>query len=435
MVPRRQAWLRELARGLESRGRQWQSLVLADGRLRLEPAGATAGVALEVRPASEHEPAYRRIGDLDIVYTGTSHLEPAEQGWLEDLASLLEEQLARQPLALTGHAAMVRPQESPTATLEKMFPFITVERSAISESLPYSYRGEITEILVRTTSRCNQHCAFCSAPEHAQPRPEVLAASLRAAADLLPGAMLSLTGGEPALRKDFSDQLGLALRLDFSRLQVQTNAVYFAEKLDPGAWPDDERLTFFVSLHAVAEDLYDAITSTRGQLHLALAGIRRLLAAGRTVTVNSVITSRNIDHLQQLVEALPELFPGPNRPQLHFSTLICPEWRPRAAEFLVPYRQLARALQQAAATARHLGLETQPLLSSTHASLPACLLPSRARKQRHHYHVAGDEAGYEDYTRPWVKALGCRKCSQDESCLGVPRAYARRFGLEELQPI
>ena len=434
-VPHEQSWIRQLAAGLDRRGHRWQALVLADGYLRVEADTAEGTLIFEIHPRGKRQQAMRIVGNHCISYRGRGDLTPAAVYWLDGLVNAIEDLSPAPPANLSGHAAMVKPIGLPEKVLEKMFPFITVEHSSINRHTEDSPRGEITEVLVRATSRCNQRCAFCSAPEHAEPDPRILAASLRAAADLLPGAMLSLTGGEPTLRKDFSAQLELALRLDFSRIQIQTNAVTFAEKLDPGCWPADGRLTFFVSLHAVNAGLYDAITSTHGQLDAALAGIRRLLESKRAVTINTVITSHNIDHLEQLVGALPELFPGPNRPQLHFSTLICPEWRPRAAEFLVPYRQLAKALQRAAAVAGKLDLETQPLLASTHASLPACLLPARARRQRHRYHLAAGETGYEDYSRPWIKAAGCRECSQDGNCLGVPRAYARRFGLDELKPI
>jgi hypothetical protein len=83
-----------------------------------------------------------------------------------------------------------------------------------------------------------------------------------------------------------------------------------------------------------------------------------------------------------------------------------------------------------------LNIPIQSLLSSTHASLPACLLTeSHRRLSPHRPTLRDDETGYEDFDKPWVKSAQCRNCLHADHCLGVPRAYARRFGLDELSPI
>jgi MoaA/NifB/PqqE/SkfB family radical SAM enzyme len=197
----------------------------------------------------------------------------------------------------------------------------------------------------------------------------------------------------------------------------------------------DPRLSFFVSLHAVDAAIYDRCTGTSGELPLALAGIRRLLSGGHRVVINTVASSANVAHLAAMAEALPELFPGDARPGWHFSTLICPDGRPGAAEFLVPYSVLAPAIEDAARRAAGLGIAVEPLVSSTHAALPPCVVgPDHRRASAHRPRPEADETGYEDLARPWVKAARCRLCSADEQCLGVPAPYALRFGLDELRP-
>ena len=90
---------------------------------------------------------------------------------------------------------------------------------------------------------------------------------------------------------------------------------------------------------------------------------------------------------------------------------------------------------RSSACARALGLDLHPLRSSTHASLPACVLPARERVRRSDYRIGERETGYEDPARPFVKAARCRGCRETERCLGVPQPYARAFGLDELRPI
>jgi hypothetical protein len=198
----------------------------------------------------------------------------------------------------------------------------------------------------------------------------------------------------------------------------------------------NEKLFFFVSLHALDEGIYDRCTGTEGQLSTALEGTRRILAAGHPVTVNTVVTSENFGHLEEMVRRLPEVFSGERKPALHFSVLICPEWRPEAADYLVKYTELVPVLERAARTAEGLGIAVDSLLSSTHASMPPCVLPAEARGMgRHLPEIAEHETGYEDDGRPWVKAEQCRQCAETGRCLGVPRPYAAKFGLEELVPL
>ena len=93
-------------------------------------------------------------------------------------------------------------------------------------------------------------------------------------------------------------------------------------------------------------------------------------------------------------------------------------------------------LEASAATASRLGFPVDPLVSSTHASIPLCLVDREQRlSSRHRPKILAEETGYEDFSRPWVKAASCRSCAVAEHCLGVPTPYATRFGFSELQPI
>ncbi len=160
------------------------------------------------------------------------------------------------------------------------------------------------------------------------------------------------------------------------------------------------------------------------------------MEAGHGVTINCVVQSINLEHLISYVEALPGTFAMDERSTLHFSVLICPEYRPEAADYLVPYSRLAPGLEAAAERGAALGLRVDPLRSSTHAAVPACVLSEEYRHHDpHRPHVFAGETGYEDLSLPWVKAERCRGCAEDPWCLGFPAAYARRFGLDEPKPL
>ena len=431
-------WVERLVAELWRAGAPVRAASLYDGTLRVElELGGERPFVVTVRPRREGLPGWRRTDRLIVGYDGAG--DPPLEGLraLERIHALLSRVEGSLPADLAGFAALGSRRGRPEESLAAMFPFVTVERSSPPAGRGRRrHPGEGVEVLVRATSRCNQACPFCSGPKHAEPSGDVLRACFRAVGELLPGAMVSLTGGEPTLRRGFAAELRAALdALPRGEVQVQTNAVRFGSALDPAGLPSDPRLKFFVSLHALDAATYDRCTGTRGQLGKALSGTRRLLAAGHAVTLNAVVCRENVGHVEEYVRRLPRAFPGPRRPVLHFSVLICPEWNPRAARSLVRYREVVEALRGAVRAARSLGLELLPLRSSTHATLPACVLRPAERAQRADYRVGARETGYEDLSRPFVKAARCRGCRETSRCLGVPRPYAQAFGLDELRPI
>jgi pyruvate-formate lyase-activating enzyme len=429
-VPVRHRWLPGLVAALQRASVATADAVLADASLRVTLLPSPrAPLVVVVRPRSQQSPGYAHSERFTIGFDGTSDLDPVARRALAKFIELFREIEPRVPAELDGFAAIAAASSSPERDLRRLFAFVDVERSRGEE-------GERCEVLVRATPACNQACPFCSAPAHREPDGEALLACFSAVARLLPGALLTLTGGEPTLRPSFLDELTAALELPgIGRVQVQSNAVGFAKKHDPACIRPDPRLGFFVSLHALDEQLYDACTGSRGQLRLALDGIRRLLQAGHAVTLNTVVSSLNLHHLDALARGVSELFDAPRRPRLHFSVLICPERRPDAARMLVRYRELAPVVELALASAARAGIDVEPLLRSTHASLPACVVSPEHRVGRTLPELGQHETGHRTLHTPWVKADGCARCVEAAHCLGVPRPYAERFGLEELAPL
>ena len=315
----------------------------------------------------------------------------------------------------------------PHRSLAFSFPFCSAELDRD--------RAEVGEVMVRLTSRCNQRCPFCSAPP---PRPDPgLATLARLFAEverLAPRATVTLTGGEPTLRSDFPQVLERALSAGVSGVEVQTNATRLAAPEAVAELARSDRLRYFVSLHSMDPEVYDRCTGSSGMLDRAVAGIDNLLEAEAEVILSVVATAWNAPGLREWVEAVVERF-GPtswSRLRAHFSITLCPEHRPEAAEALVRYSELAPLLEGAVERAAELGLEVEPLLSSTHASIPACFLSRRSRGPAP-ASVDGQMDG-EAYAG-WVKAARCEPCRALRSCQGVPVRYEARFGTEELRPL
>jgi pyruvate-formate lyase-activating enzyme len=434
-------WLRDLVAHAARAGVPVASASAHEGVLRLRLAPAAPGARpldVEVVPATAGTPCFVRTARFGLRFRGP-RLAPAQERQLKLLGQVVRDTEAGFPEVLEARVGVDAPGAGDGAAPGAAgFDVCTVERSVSAAGVPIS-----SELLVRLTSRCNQQCPFCSGPPpHAEPSLPAVVAWLDAVLPQLPVPTVTLTGGEPTLWPDFDRLVADVLaRPAVVRVKIQTNAVGFDDPAAARRWAPSPRLQFFVSFHGATPEIYDACTGSTHQFPRAVAGVRNLGAAGHEVVVNAVVNRHNVDHLDDWVRAIPRLFAPP--PRVHFSITMSPDHRAAAADCLVRYTELSPKLQAAAGRARELGLECEPLLSSSHASIPACLIEESYRVR-----PMGEEGGpgalpvqrevevgIEDLRRPGVKSRRCEACRLGRWCLGLPRAYARRFGLDELAPI
>lgn len=394
--------------------------------------GRAGEMEVLVEPFRDGKLCYRSSPKLALSYRISAGPERPWMPLLERFWKIAQAFEPHLPPGLGGFAFVGSPPEGAVRGLTTMFPFLTVEESV---------RGDerVAEVLIRTTSRCNQNCPFCSGPMHDTPGHDMVLAAIGEAASRLPGAMISLTGGEPTLRPRFLEEVRAALdNPQVGSVQVQSNAVAFSRRLDATAFPSHGKLSFFLSLHAMEEHLYDECTGTKGQFSDAIRGIERILEAGHRTTLNTVVNRANLGHLMDMAQRLPEWshqIASGNPPVWHFSALICTDRSPLAADYLVTYGELIERTLEATKLAQGHGMEVQSMLTSTFASVPPCVVPPELRPPVWTVlKEANSETGYEDMTRRFVKAHRCGKCHADKGCMGVPQPYALRFGLDELQP-
>lgn len=425
--PAETPWTVRLADLLRKAGAPVSTITAADGELSAVLDDGDGGVAATVRvvPLDVGGPNYRTTSRFGYRYATPHGDDATRMAQIDLVIGILARIESRLPDDWTrpGPGAALR-------AFAHRFPFASIDRAVGPDGRPHA------QVLIRLTPRCNQDCPFCSAPDCAEPDDADLAACIESAAQAFPECLVTLTGGEPTLRRGWDALLTRTLaQPGIGGVQVQTNAVTFGMPGMAQRVPPDPRLLWFVSLHAIDPDLYDRITRTQGQMPRALDGLRTLLAAGHRVIVNAVVGSANAAHLAELARALPSLLPGLPLPELHVSVLMCPPHRPQADTWLIPYQELVPLLEQAVQAAADSGLPMSPLVSSTHASIPPCFVsPAQRARMSHRPVLTTDETGYEDPSRPWVKSRACRHCAADDRCLGVPAPYARRFGLDGLRP-
>jgi len=443
LVPDDARWLSAFHAALLKLDLAPRHTVLGDGKLRTVlalPGGSQRGqvdgdqeppsLEFSISPAEPDQPSFRSTDKLALSYRVSRGTDEPWSRSLDKVWKVVRAFAPHIPEGLPGFGFVGVPPASPVQAMTTLFPFLTIEESSRGQD-------KVTELLVRTTSRCNQSCPFCSGPVHDTPSEHMVLTCIDEAARRLPGAMITLTGGEPTFRPSFLREVLHALQHDaVGSVQIQSNAVAFASRIDPAALPVSDRLSFFLSLHAVDPGIYDECTGTKGQMEDALKGIQRIVGLGHKTIINTVVNRANLTHLPRIGVFLADQFAGRRNVVWHFSALICTTRSPRSAEYLVRYPALMEAAEHATQQARSRGLEVQDMLSSTYAAVPPCMVPLQHRPDSWTVLDSGNsETGYEDMSRRFVKAHRCRTCAADAGCLGVPQPYAQQFGLDELQPL
>src|SRR6202035_1547510 len=159
-------------------------------------------------------------------------------------------------------------------------------------------------VQIDVTYRCNERCVHCylDHDDHG----EMTTAEIKHLLDEMAEAgvfMLTLSGGEIFLRKDFFEILEHARRLTFV-IKLKTNAVMIRE-------PQAARLrdlgveSIQVSIYSHRPEVHDAITKLPGSLRRSINAIRSMKSQGLKVIIANVLMTENA-HDYQGVRALAD---------------------------------------------------------------------------------------------------------------------------------
>lgn len=170
-------------------------------------------------------------------------------------------------------------------------------------------KPQLRNLFLELTLRCNENCIHCgsrcgSAKSEELPF-EVYCGFLDKIkydfGDKLP--MLSITGGEPLLRKDFFDIMGYAHSLGF-RWGMTSNGTLIDESIAQKLYQCGMG-TISVSIDGLRET-HDRFRRTEGGYDAAMKGIKALIDHGgfKHIQVTSVIHKQNIHQLEELYDIM-----------------------------------------------------------------------------------------------------------------------------------
>lgn len=155
---------------------------------------------------------------------------------------------------------------------------------------------------------CDHNCIFCmermepgDSNESLPALSDIKSAILQYIAEYGEITKLYIAGGEPTLRKDFSDIVRLA--------QDYCDSIVLSTCCD---YKDSYRTINMIfnlgiksvatSIHGSTNEVHDRLTGVQGSLDNTLGAIRQLSDRGVKVTINSVVCALNIDDMPQIVQ-------------------------------------------------------------------------------------------------------------------------------------
>ena len=160
-------------------------------------------------------------------------------------------------------------------------------------------------------TRCNLQCRHCyiNADQHGQLTLPIstIQAWLEAFSENSHTKNLIFLGGEPTLHPELSAAIGLARKMGFGSITVDTNGYLFhdiLEKVNPG-----EVDTFSFSLDGATRETNDRIRG-KGSFETCVAGIGQAVSKGFNTSLIYTVSGANIDELPEMVPLLRDLGVG-----------------------------------------------------------------------------------------------------------------------------
>ena len=255
---------------------------------------------------------------------------------------------------------------------------------------------------------------------------------------------ITLTGGEPTLRKDFYAILAGLAKTPLP-VTVQTNGRLLSSHQGKEALCALPRrdILFVVALHGADSALHDTVTRVPGSFRETLAGITALVEAGFPVCGKMVLSRYNTDALASTLAYMYVL-------GIQDAVVAFPhaeDFSPSALRDILPrYAAVKNAL-------RSLPRSQQPLPHITWETIPFCVFPGpsffpnsldllhlqehlRDEKTVIEMSMTGERMEWAK-SRKSIKSKGsrCGLCLMDYACEGVWSEYFDVYGGDDLEPI
>jgi MoaA/NifB/PqqE/SkfB family radical SAM enzyme len=275
---------------------------------------------------------------------------------------------------------------------------------------------------VFTNHRCNQNCSFCTFRRTADDPRAIAGAAVRAAIDEAVGpglGELTLTGGEPTMRRDLVDLVAHARSRGAGTIVLETNATLVDEALARGLAAAG--LTVARVHLPLASGALDLVTRDPGGFEAALTGLRALRDAGLALEISATL----VRSTAAAVTDLPALLAATLGDRLRRVLAVVPVESPDPSEILTHAEAAAALARLDEACQRH---EIRLQLAEG-SGPPPCVFPPSGR-HRHLYALSpgGTARGFR-------QLAACEGCVVRDRCPGVAEAYLARHPETEVHAL
>lgn len=316
---------------------------------------------------------------------------------------------------------------------KKIFKPIVASRipSAIEDNLPYH--------LLRVGLACNVECVFCNIPAESGAYPLSLSlAQLKNMADEIfqkdPHPKISITGGEPTIRKDLVDIIRYLKKKGARTIGIQTNAILLADKKLVKELKNAGLNKAFVSFHSHVPRIHDLLIMKKGGFARCARGIRNLLDEHIEVIINPVINALTYRNMPEYIEFVRKHFPTVRCISL---SVVQPNHRALKNKKIIPqYGVISPFIEKTLDLADEYGI----VVNNPNCGVPLCIGGWHKRQERcldYNENIARKKnaSGHPSQSQAKMKPPSCRKCAMDAVCNGVWREYAELYPLTDLTPI
>lgn len=288
---------------------------------------------------------------------------------------------------------------------------------------------------IKVTFKCNNCCKFCVQGDKRDFCPDKTGSQIKSILRASKGRYKEVvfTGGEPSIRPDIIELINYAKKLGYL-IQIQSNGRLFFYKDFCRDMITAGVDIFAVSIHGHNPALHDFLTGAEGSFKQATGGIANLLAFGKPVVTNTVITKLNYRFLPDIARFLITL----GIPQYQFAF---PHILGRALsnkKMIVPRKKdiilyVKKGIE--------VGLRKKKTVMIE--ALPYCFL-SGYEECVSDRHIPGTRVFDVELTKNfnrWRKEKGkakgpmCKDCKYFRCCEGPWVEYPRIFGWKEFKPV
>lgn len=278
---------------------------------------------------------------------------------------------------------------------------------------------------------CNLWCDYCTIGPALRGRALSTAQALRSLQEGRAEGLdaLSITGGEPTIRRDLLTIVRAGRTLGFKAIKVQSNGLLYGQGENLRRLLDAGATLLHISVHTHRADRYEKLVQRTGTYAAMVAGLRGAVASGAELVVDLIIKEDTMADLPAAIDWLGEM--GVGAVDLWYVSLTDanarnPESLPRMTAAM-PF--IAAALERG----RGRGIR----LRSLH--VPRCLL---GQDHGHAWDPGEDRvvvvtpeskfALKDSRLAGRVKVAACSGCEFDAVCPGVRPDYLALFGDSEI---